>query len=69
MGKRSDEEKEILGFSKWNFSQKIPTVLADFSRLSVDYRAEHEREEILCFKQNCCFMNFQKRKVSSSDLY
>ena len=24
MGKKSDEEKEILGFSKWKFSQQIP---------------------------------------------
>ena len=47
-GKRPDEEKETLGFSKWKFSQQIRTILADFGGLSVDYRAEYEIEKILC---------------------
>ena len=47
--KRPDEEKETLGFSKWKFSHKILTVLVDFSRLSVDYRAEHGGEKIFVF--------------------
>ena len=49
MGKRPDEKKEILGFSKWKFSQQIPSVLADFSGLSVDYKAEHGEEENFVF--------------------
>ena len=47
--KRPDEEKETLGFLKWKFSQQIPTILEYFSRLSVDYRAEHEGEENFVF--------------------
>ena len=49
MWKRPDEKKETLGFSKWKFSQQILTVLADFSGLSVDYRAEHGGEENFVF--------------------
>ena len=45
MWKRPDEKKETLGFSKWKFSQQILTILAAFSRLSVDYRAKHGGEE------------------------
>ena len=47
--KRPDEEKETLGFLKWKFSQQILTVLADFSALSVDFRAEHGGEENFVF--------------------
>ena len=43
MLKRPDEEKETLGFLKWNFSQQIPTSLPYFSRLSVDYKAEERK--------------------------
>ena len=40
---------------KVELSQQIPTVSTDFSRLLVDYQAEHERE--------------RKRKVSISELH
>ena len=42
---RPDYIQEILGFSKWNFSQQITIVFQwIFSRLPVDYRAEKGRE-------------------------
>ena len=69
MRKRPDEEKETLGFSKWKFSQKILTILADFSSLSMDYKVEHGEEENFVFLAQLLFYEFPEEKVSNFDLY
>ena len=67
--KRPDEEKETLGFSKWNFSQQILIVLADFNGLSVDYRAERGGEENFVFSTKLLFYEFPEEEGKYFLLY